>query len=47
MITCDNLLERGGLRKVVYRKEGVKESKGEKKEKRSGENIFLACLSFD
>jgi len=32
MINCDNLLERGGLRKVVYRK-GAKESKGEKKRK--------------
>jgi len=36
MINCDNFLERGGLRKVVYRKECVKESKGKKKRKIKG-----------
>jgi len=29
-------MERGGLRKVVYRKADVKESKGEKKKKTKG-----------
>jgi len=33
MLNCDNLTEMGGLRKVVYRKEDVKESQGEKKKK--------------
>jgi len=45
MLNCDSLMERGGLRKVVYRKEDVKESKGEKEKKNKGVKTFswLAC----
>ena len=42
MIDCDNLIKRKGVRKVTYRKKGVK-SRGEKERKTRGvKNIFLA-----
>ena len=36
MIDCDNLVKGGDLRRVVYRKEGVKRAKVRRKEGQGG-----------